>query len=106
MYECTPSAVAKKFSNEIAEEVMYPIIIPVMSSMMLLLIRVEKNRINPMTTMEPIKAPNTIEKKLERVMPAVANVPPKVSMTTATPRLAPELIPRMEGPANGLLKAV
>ena len=67
MYECTPSAVAKKFNNEMAEEVMYPIIIPVMSSMMLLLIRVEKNRISPMTTMEPIKAPTTIEKKLERV---------------------------------------
>ena len=73
---------------------------------MLLLIRVEKNRISPMTTIEPTNAPTTMEKKLERVTPAVASVPPQVSITTATPRLAPELIPRMEGPANGLLKAV
>ena len=73
---------------------------------MLLLMRVEKNRIAPMTTMEPMKAPNTIEKNPERVTPDVAMVPPPRSMTMATPRLAPELIPRIEGPANGLLKAV
>ena len=47
-----------------------------------------------------------MEKKPERVTPAVARVPPKASMTKATPKLAPELIPRMDGPAKGLLKAV
>ena len=93
-------------SKEIADEVMYPIIIPVINSMMLLLMRVEKNNINPITTIEPMKAPNIIEKKLDKVTPAVAMVPPPKSMTMATPRLAPELIPRIEGPANGLLKAV
>ena len=80
--------------------------IPVMSSMMLLLIKVEKNRMMPITTIEPMNAPMTIEKNPERVIPAVAMVPPPKSMTMATPKLAPELMPRMEGPANGLLKAV
>ena len=80
--------------------------IPVMSSMILLFIKVEKNRISPITIIEPMKAPNTIEKNPERVIPAVAMVPPPANITKATPRLAPELIPKMEGPANGLLKAV
>ena len=106
MYECTPSAVEKKFSNEMADEVMYPIMIPVIRSMMLLLIKVEKNRIRPMTTIEPMNAPSTMEKNPDKVMPAVAMVPPPASITRATPKLAPELIPRMDGPANGLLKAV
>ena len=73
---------------------------------MLLLIKVEKNRISPMTTIEPMNAPSTMEKNPDKVMPAVAMVPPPMSMTMATPRLAPELIPRRDGPANGLLKAV
>ena len=77
-----------------------------MSNMILLLMSVEKNRISPITTIEPMNAPRTMAKNPERVTPAVAMVPPPRSMTMATPRLAPELIPRMEGPANGLLKAV
>ena len=106
MYECTPSAVAKKLSKEMADEVMYPIMMPVISSMMLLLISVEKNKIMPITTMEPMNAPATMEKNPDRVIPAVAMLPPPKSMTNATPKLAPELIPKMDGPANGLLNVV
>ena len=35
----------KKLSREMADEVIYPIMIPIMSSMMLFFIKVEKNRI-------------------------------------------------------------
>lgn len=33
-------------------------------------------------------------------------VPPPASITSATPKLAPELIPKMEESANGLLNTV
>lgn len=38
-----------------------------------------------------------------------ANIPPKIpepKMTKATPRLAPELMPKTNGPANGFLNIV
>ena len=38
--------------------------------------------------------------------PAFATNEPPVSITTATPNAAPVSIPRIEGPAKGLLKVV
>ena len=36
----------------------------------------------------------------------LANTPLLPKMTSATPKFAPELIPKIDGPAKGLLKAV
>ena len=71
---------------------------------MLFFIKVEKKRIIPITIMEPMNAPIMTEMKPERVNAPAVIVPAPASMTNATPRLAPELIPKMEGSANGLLK--
>lgn len=38
--------------------------------------------------------------------PVPPTVPPSISITNATPRLAPVSIPRIDGPANGLLNTV
>ena len=46
-------------------------------------------------TYPPAAVPNTVLKN-----------PPKESITTATPRLAPVDMPRIDGPASGLLNAV
>ena len=74
--------------------------------MILLLISVEKKRISPITTIDPMKAPSITEKKPDKVNTPVAMLPPLANITNATPRLAPELMPRMDGPASGLLNAV
>ena len=79
---------------------------PIMSSMMLFFTRVEKNRMIPMTVIEPMKAPIMTEMKPDRVNVPAVMVPAPASMTRATPRLAPELIPSMEGAASGLLNVV
>ena len=79
---------------------------PVIKSMILLLIRVEKNKISPMTSIDPTNAPNITEKKLDKLNTPAARVPPPANITKATPKLAPDVMPRIDGPANGLLKAV
>ena len=79
---------------------------PVMSSITLLLISVEKNRMRAMMAIAPMKAPARTDRNPERLNVPAVTLPPNSSMTKATPRLAPELIPRMEGPASGFLKAV
>ena len=38
------------------------------------------------------------------ISPAAPNVPPRASITMATPSEAPLLIPRTDGPASGLRK--
>lgn len=74
--------------------------------MMLLFTNVEKNRMTPMMNMAPMNAPVMMEKKPEMVYSPAVMVPPMKSMTRATPRLAPVFMPKMDGPANGLLKVV
>ena len=54
----------------------------------------------------PINAPSSTEKKPDRLNTPAVMLPPNSSMTKATPRLAPALMPRMDGPASGFLKAV
>ena len=57
--------------------------------------------------MDPTKAPAMMAVKPVRVVDWVSpRLPPKRSMTSATPRLAPVSMPSIEGPASGLLKAV
>ena len=80
--------------------------IPAMSSITLLFIKEDKNNTKANTATAPKNAPNMTEKNPESVNTPVAMVPPPASITSATPKLAPELIPKMEESANGLLNTV
>ena len=83
-----------------------PIITPMMSSITLFLTIVEKRKMSIVTAMAPMNAPRmTAMKPVAWNTPEVM-VPPMSSITSATPRLAPPLIPKIEGPASGFLKAV
>ena len=86
---------------------MYPTIIPTISNITLLRTIVEKRIIMPNINTAPIKAPAKTAIVPERANdPKEPNEPPKNNITKATPKLAPELIPKIDGPANGLLNAV
>ena len=80
--------------------------IPVISNMTLLFNNVEKNRISPIISIAPTNAPANTEKKPDKLNVPADMLPPKNSITNATPRLAPELMPKIDGPASGFLKAV
>ena len=80
--------------------------IPVISSMTLLFNNVEKKRISPIISIAPTKAPANTEKKPDKLKVPADMLPPNSSITNATPKLAPELMPKIDGPANGFLKAV
>ena len=71
---------------------------------MLFFIKVEKNRMIPITSMEPMNAPIMTDRNPDKVNTPAVIVPAPASMTKATPKLAPELIPKMEESASGLLK--
>ena len=73
---------------------------------MLFFIKVEKNRMIPITSMEPMNAPIMTDRNPDKVNTPAVIVPAPASMTKATPKLAPELIPSMEGSAKGLLNVV
>ena len=79
---------------------------PAINSMTLLRISVERKRITPMTNTAPAKAPATTARKPEKEKVPADTIPPPANMTKATPRLAPELIPKIDGSANGLLNTV
>ena len=79
--------------------------IPTIKSMILLLMIEEKNRINPITIIEPMKAAaSTVINPITEKSP-LANTPLLPKMTSATPKFAPELIPKINEPAKRLLKA-
>ncbi len=54
----------------------------------------------------PRNAPAMTARNPERLKTPAEIILPPASITNATPRLAPELIPKMEGSARGLLKTV
>lgn len=60
----------------------------------------------PITSMEPMNAPIMTDRNPDKVNTPAVIVPAPASMTKATPKLAPELIPSMEGSAKGLLNVV
>ena len=102
-----PSAVEKKLSNEMAEEVRYPIMIPIMSSIRLLFTKDEKKSSMTNIRLEPANAPMMMAiNPVKLFSPAAPITPPKQSITKATPKLAPVSMPKIEGPANGLLNEV
>lgn len=51
--------------------------------------------------MAPTNAPANTEKKPDRLNVPADMLPPKNNITKATPKLAPELMPKIDGPANG-----
>lgn len=96
-----------------ADDVMFPIMIPTISSIRLLLMIVENRSIIPITNMEPINAAVIIKnEELSSLNDAlfvkndVMKLLPPASITIATPKFAPLLIPSIDGPASGLLNTV
>ena len=65
----------------------------------------ESGRSTPVTSMLPAKAPVTTAAYPPREIVPAEIVPPKKSITTATPKLAPELIPKIEA-GEGLRNVV
>ena len=59
-----------------------------------------------MTSIAPTKAASRMAMKPLTETPTAEMLPPMSSITNATPREAPLLMPKMDGPANGLRKAV
>ena len=78
--------------------------IPMMSSMMWLRIRVDSNRMIPIIRQAPRKGSCHYGEESREDKGSVAMLLPSRRMTIATPRLAPELIPRMEESASGIVK--
>ncbi len=80
--------------------------IPLMSSKRLLLSMEEKDSRIPMIRKLPNNAAIIVATYPDKVNAPAVSVPPKAIMTIATPRLAPDVIPRIDGPASGLSNAV
>ena len=59
-----------------------------------------------MTDIAPMKAATITATKPVKLTEPADMLPPRNSMTKATPKPAPLLMPKMLGPANGLRKAV
>ena len=87
-----------------SDDVRYPTIMPMMSSMRLLRTNVEKKSITVNTPTAPANAPNIVAKNPDISLLAIHE--PPASITIATPNAAPVSIPNIDGPANGLLKVV
>ena len=79
---------------------------PVINSITLLRIMVERNKINAIIAIAPTKAPSIIVTKPETLNVVVVMLPPNANITRATPKLAPASMPKMEGPAKGFFNAV
>ena len=80
--------------------------IPIINNKTLLLTIDENKKIIPVTIMAPVKAARKMAIKPVIVKDNVLTEPPKSNMTNATPNPAPPDIPKIDGPANGFLKAV
>ena len=89
-----------------AELAIYPIMMPMMSSMTLFRTMVEKKKMIAITAIAPMKAATRIATNPEILTEPAEMLPPSNNMTRATPRPAPLLIPKILGPARGLRKAV
>ena len=61
----------------------------------------EKKNISAVTAIAPAKAETNTAIKPDTENKTVETLPPKSSITRATPKPAPALIPNTSGPANG-----
>ena len=84
-----PFCRGEKVEQGDADEVIYPIMIPIMSSMMLFFIKVEKNRMIPITSMEPMNAPIMTDRNPDKVNTPAVIVPAPASMTKQLPNWLP-----------------
>ncbi len=91
---------------DIAADDKYPTIMPTISSATLFRIFLDNKSSMIMTVADPHNAPDITAIKPFRVRMSVDSLPLKSSITMATPKLAPLLIPKIEGPASGLLNDV
>ena len=60
----------------------------------------------PVTNIAPVNAATNTAKNPDKFSTPILTLPPNSSITTATPSPAPLVIPKTEGPANGLRNAV
>ena len=79
---------------------------PMMSSITLLRTTLEKKKMTAITAIAPTKAAKRMATKPETLTEPAEILPPKSNITSATPKPAPLLIPKILGPAKGLRKAV
>ena len=79
---------------------------PMMSSITWLRTIVENTKMIAITAIAPTKAAMITATKPLTLTAPTDMLPPSNSMTSATPRPAPLEIPKIEGSANGLRKAV
>ena len=91
----------------IAEDARYPTIRPIISNITGFDIFVEKNIIMLSITHAPANAEIIIAiEPFSECAENKLNELPKKSIVSATPRFAPSLMPRIEGPASGFLNSV
>ncbi len=103
----TLSLDAWKLRIDMADEIIYPTIIPTMSNMVLLFILAESQIITPSTSAAPISAAMIIAiYPPNRLPPNIYGTPPNASITTATPKFAPLLTPNIDGSARGFRNRV
>ena len=74
--------------------------------MTLFLTAEEKKKRRTVTSIAPVNAASSMATKPLIVNIVVMMLPPKKSITSATPSPAPPVMPKMPGPAKGLRKAV
>ncbi len=79
---------------------------PVINKSRLFFSRLENNNNNPIMIILPMAADNIVAIYPPIVKVPAVTIPFIAIITIATPRLAPEVIPKIEGPANGLSNAV
>ncbi len=79
---------------------------PIMSNITLFFTSVENTKIMPVTAIAPANAAHKTAMNPVKLTEETVILPPISNMTRATPKPAPPLIPKMEGPANGFLNAV
>jgi len=99
MKPLTLSAVLMVCTTEVNAEVKLPIMIPTRSRLTLFLTKPETPSISSPDSKAPMKARNTVLNSKEK-----NEKPDRIPVATA--RLAPELIPRIYGPARGFRKSV
>ena len=75
---------------------------PAMSNITLFFINAERESRIAITTTAPRKAETTSAQKPDKTKSPENKLPPPISITIATPKLEPELMPKIEESANGL----
>jgi hypothetical protein len=73
---------------------------PMISNVKLSFTNEEKKSRTDITSNDPMTAPTSTAKNPENERLPIPTDPPNISITTPTPKLAPELMPSMDGSAK------